>query len=62
MTHRMQELTKLMLLDLDSSFEIDNACCVDEAFRKLAVGHYDVVVSDYEMPQKDGFAVSNRSS
>ncbi len=50
----MQELTKLMLLDLDSSFEIDNACCVDEAFRKLAVGHYDVVVSDYEMPQKDG--------
>ena len=50
----MQELTKLMLLDLDSSFEIDNACCVDEAFGKLAVGHYDVVVSDYEMPQKDG--------
>ena len=50
----LQEITKLMLLDLDSSFEIDNACCVDEAFGKLAVGHYDVVVSDYEMPQKDG--------
>jgi CheY-like chemotaxis protein len=48
----LQELTKLMLLDLDSSFEIDNACCVDEAFGKLAVGHYDVVVSDYEMHQK----------
>jgi PAS domain S-box-containing protein len=48
------EITKLMLLDLDSSFEIDGACCVDEAFGKLAVGHYDVVVSDFEMPQKNG--------
>jgi PAS domain S-box-containing protein len=36
------------------SFEIDNACCVDEAFQKLKTGLYDVVVSDYEMPQKDG--------
>jgi PAS domain S-box-containing protein len=43
-----------MLLDLASNMEIDNACCVDEAFKKLAIGHYDVVVSDYEMPQKDG--------
>ena len=50
----LQEITKLMLLDLDSSFEIDHACCVDEGFSKLAVGRYDVVVSDYEMPQKDG--------
>jgi PAS domain S-box-containing protein len=50
----LQEITKLMLLDLDSSFEIDCACCVDEAFKKLETGHYDVVVSDYEMPQKDG--------
>ncbi len=35
-------------------FEIDHACCVDEAFKKLSTGKYDVVVSDYEMPQKDG--------
>jgi PAS domain S-box-containing protein len=50
----LQEITKLMLLDLDNSFKIDCACCVDEALKKLAVGNYDVVVSDYEMPQKDG--------
>ena len=48
------EITKLILLDLDSRFEIDCACCVDEALKKLSTGHYDVVVSDYEMPQKDG--------
>jgi PAS domain S-box-containing protein len=50
----LQEITKLMLQDLDSGFEIDCACCVDEGLSKLAAGHYDVVVSDYEMPQKDG--------
>ncbi len=49
-----QEITRLMLLDLDSSFEFDCACCVDEGFMKLSNGHYDVVVCDYEMPQKDG--------
>ena len=43
-----------MLMDLESSFDIDNACCVDEAFKKLSTGNYDVVVSDYEMPQKNG--------
>ncbi len=50
----VQEITKLMLLDLDSGFEIDTACCVDEAFKKLSAGHYDVVVSDYDLPQKNG--------
>ena len=34
----LQEITKLMLLDLDSSFQIDCACCVDEAFKKQATG------------------------
>ncbi len=43
-----------MLLDLYSGFEIDWACCVDEGFKKLASGKHDIVVSDYEMPQKDG--------
>jgi CheY-like chemotaxis protein len=50
----IQEITKLMLQDLDCNFEIENACCVDEAFKKLADVNYDVVVSDYEMPQKNG--------
>jgi PAS domain S-box-containing protein len=36
------------------NFEIDQAGCVDEALKKLSSEHYDIVVSDYEMPQKDG--------
>ncbi len=50
----VQEITKLMLQDLNSSFEIDWACCVADGSKKLASEHYDVIVSDYEMPQKDG--------
>ena len=49
----MLEISKQILMDM-GNFEIDSACCVDEAFKKLSTGHYDVVVSDYEMPQKDG--------
>jgi len=48
------DISKIMLMDLDSSFQIDSACCVDEGLSKVAAGHYDVVVSDYEMPLKDG--------
>jgi len=47
------EISKQILLDI-GSFEIDFAYSVNEAFKKLAVGNYDVVVSDYEMPQKNG--------
>ena len=36
------------------NFEVDFAFCVDEAIKKLSTGNYDCVVSDYEMPQKDG--------
>ena len=43
-----------MLQDLERSFEIDSACFVDEAFKKLSAGQYGVVVSDYEMPKKNG--------
>jgi len=48
------EISKLMLIDLDSSFDIDNVCCVEEAFKKLSRQQYDVVISDYEMPNKNG--------
>ena len=48
------EITKLMLMDIVSSLYIDNVSSVDEAFKKLTTGNYDIVVSDYEMPQKDG--------
>ena len=47
------EVSKDILMDM-GNFEIDNACCVEEAFKKLAAGNFDVVVSDYQMPQKDG--------
>jgi PAS domain S-box-containing protein len=50
----LQEITKLMLLEFDSGFEIDNACCVTEALKKIKNRKYDAVVSDYEMPQKNG--------
>jgi PAS domain S-box-containing protein len=50
----MLEISKQILIDLDSDFEIDSACCVGEAFKKLSTGQYDVVISDYEMPQKNG--------
>jgi CheY-like chemotaxis protein len=47
------EISKLMLIDL-GNFEIDNACYVDEAFEKIRNHQYDAIVSDYEMPQKNG--------
>ena len=51
--HCFLEISKLMLMDM-GNFEIDHACCVDEAFKKLANSQYDAVISDYEMPKKDG--------
>lgn len=50
----IREISKQILLDMDSSFVIDAASCVAEAFKKLENGQYDVVISDYDMPQKDG--------
>jgi PAS domain S-box-containing protein len=47
------EVSKLLLQEM-GSFEIGNACCVDEAFKKLAAQNYDIIISDYEMPQKNG--------
>ena len=48
------DVSKLVLMDMDNRFEIDNACSVDEALTKMKNKQYDVVVSDYEMPQKNG--------
>jgi PAS domain S-box-containing protein len=42
------------ILSMENNFEIDNASSVDEALKKLEEQPYDAVVSDYEMPQKDG--------
>jgi DNA-binding NtrC family response regulator len=42
------------ILEMEGKFEIDNATSVDEAFQKLGAKSYDVVISDYEMPSKNG--------
>ena len=47
------DISKKILIDM-GDFEIDQACCVDEAFQYMATKHYDVVISDFEMPQKNG--------
>ncbi len=47
------EISKQILIDI-GNFEIDHAVCVQEALRKLEACYYDVIVSDYEMPQKNG--------
>jgi PAS domain S-box-containing protein len=50
----MLEISKQIMMDMDCNLEFDSACCVDEAIKKLSTGEYDVVISDYEMPQKNG--------
>jgi CheY-like chemotaxis protein len=47
------EMSKQILMEM-GSFEIEHASCVDDAFKKIAIERYDVIISDYEMPQKDG--------
>jgi CheY-like chemotaxis protein len=47
------QISKQMMMDI-GNLEVDSSLSVDEAFKKLSTGHYDVVVSDYEMPKKDG--------
>ena len=42
------------ILELDNNFSVDTATSVDEALCKLKTQHYDAIVSDYEMPQKNG--------
>ena len=49
----IQDITKAVLTDI-GNYEIKNASSVDEAFQQLKDGFFDVVVCDYEMPQKDG--------
>jgi len=41
-------------LENEGSFQVDVALSVDEAMEKMRRESYDVVVSDYQMPGKDG--------
>ena len=47
------ELSEQILVGM-GAFNIDHACSVDEALKKLASESYDLIVSDYEMPTKNG--------
>ena len=42
------------VLSMENNFEINDAESADEAFEKLEKQTYDVIVSDYEMPLKNG--------
>ncbi|MGD0451762.1 MAG: response regulator [Candidatus Bathyarchaeia archaeon] len=42
------------ILEMDGKIKVETAASVYEAFEKLKQFHYDVVVSDYEMPGKNG--------
>jgi PAS domain S-box-containing protein len=41
-------------LEIEGPFQVDTASSVDEAIKKMEKETYDVVVSDYQMPGKDG--------
>lgn len=43
-----------LILHMQTSFEIDTASSVDEAVEKLKKTPYDAIISDYEMPNKNG--------
>jgi PAS domain S-box-containing protein len=42
------------ILEIDGKLKVETTTSVDEAFENLKQFHYDVVVSDYEMPMKNG--------
>ena len=46
--------TAKQLLEMQGLFEVDTAYSVDEAMKKMEKKTYDVVVSDYVMPGKNG--------
>lgn len=48
------EVSKQILVDMDDRFDFEHARCVDEAFKKISTGKYNLIISDYEMPQKNG--------
>ena len=42
------------ILELQGHFQVDSAGSVEEAYEKMKQKDYDVIVSDYQMPIKDG--------
>lgn len=42
------------ILEMEDKIKVETATSADEAFENLKQSHYDVVVSDYGMPGKNG--------
>jgi CheY-like chemotaxis protein len=42
------------ILEMDGKIEVEMVTSVDEALDNLKQFHYDVIISDYEMPEKNG--------
>ncbi len=41
-------------LEMEGRFQVDTVSSVKEAMEKMSNGSYDAVISDYQMPEKDG--------
>jgi len=51
--------TTKKILELKGRFHVETALSVNEAVEKLSAQQFDVVVSDYQMPEKDGLVFLN---
>ena len=51
--------TTKQILEITNLFEVDTAVLVTEANQKIAQKEYDTIVSDYQMPEKDGLTFLN---
>jgi len=49
-------------LEMECHFEVHNASSVEEAVKKVSQETYDAIVSDYQIPDKDGHKVSGEFS
>ncbi|MDD4325895.1 MAG: response regulator, partial [Candidatus Bathyarchaeota archaeon] len=52
------EISK-QILQQENNYQIDTATSVNQATQKLQTKTFDVIVSDYEMPQKTGLDLLN---
>ena len=43
-------------LEMEGQFQVDTACSVKEAIEKMKRESYDTIVTDFQMPEKDGLA------
>ena len=46
--------TAKQILEMQDQFQVETASSVEEAIKKLGNNSFDVIVSDYQMPQKNG--------